>query len=81
MLILRILALAALLTSETGNTDRKSQPMNKAGNRTLRTQLIQSANTARQLDPQLAAIYYTSGSTADPNRSHATAANSVDCHK
>jgi hypothetical protein len=45
--------------SETGNTDRKSQPMSKAGNSALRTQLIQSANTARQLDPQLAAIYYT----------------------
>jgi transposase len=45
--------------SETGNTDRKSQPMSKAGNSALRSQLIQSANTARQLDPQLAAIYYT----------------------
>ena len=45
--------------SETGNTDRKSQPMSKAGHSALRTQLIQSANTARQLDPQLAAIYYT----------------------
>ncbi|HEX2289761.1 MAG TPA: transposase, partial [Pseudonocardiaceae bacterium] len=44
--------------SETGNTDRKSQPMSKAGNSALRTQLIQSANTARQLDPQLAAIYH-----------------------
>ena len=44
--------------SQTGNTDRKSQPMSKAGNSTLRSQLIQSANTARQLDPQLAAIYY-----------------------
>ena len=44
--------------SETGNTDRKSQPMSKAGNSALRSQLIQSANTARQLDPQLAAIYY-----------------------
>jgi transposase len=45
--------------SETGNTDRKSQPISKAGNSALRSQLIQSANTARQLDPQLAAIYYT----------------------
>ncbi|HZE01484.1 MAG TPA: transposase [Pseudonocardiaceae bacterium] len=44
--------------SETGNIDRKSQPMSKAGNSALRSQLIQSANTARQLDPQLAAIYY-----------------------
>jgi hypothetical protein len=32
--------------------------MSKAGNSALRTQLIQSANTARQLDPQLAAIYH-----------------------
>ncbi|MCA1836537.1 MAG: transposase [Actinobacteria bacterium] len=45
--------------SGTGNTDRKSQPISKAGNSALRSQLIQSANTARQLDPQLAAIYYT----------------------
>ncbi len=44
--------------SETGNTDRKSQPMSKAGHSALRTQLIASANTARQLDPQLAAIYH-----------------------
>ena len=36
--------------SETGNTDRKSQPMSKAGNSALHSQLIQSANTARQLD-------------------------------
>lgn len=44
--------------SETGNTDRKGQPMSKAGNRRLRTQLIRSADTARQLDPQLAAVYH-----------------------
>lgn len=44
--------------SETGTTDRKGQPMSKAGNRRLRTQLIRSAETARQLDPQLAAIYH-----------------------
>lgn len=44
--------------SETGNTDRKGQPMSKAGNRRLRTQLIRSAETARQLDPQLAAVYH-----------------------
>lgn len=44
--------------SETGEIDRKGQPMSKAGNRRLRTQLRQSAETARQLDPQLAAIYY-----------------------
>ena len=44
--------------SETGETDRKGQPMSKAGNRRLRTQLQRSAETARQLDPQLAAIYH-----------------------
>jgi transposase len=44
--------------SETGQTDRKGQPMSKAGNQRLRTQLQRSAETARQQDPQLAAIYY-----------------------
>jgi transposase len=44
--------------SETGETDRKGQPMSKAGNRRLRTQLQRSAETARQQDPQLAAIYH-----------------------
>jgi transposase len=44
--------------SETGESDRKGQPMSKAGNRRLRTQLIRSAETARHLDPQLAAIYH-----------------------
>ena len=32
--------------------------MTKAGPRLLRSQLVQSANTARKLDPQLAAIYH-----------------------
>lgn len=44
--------------SETGETDRKGQPMSKAGNRRLRTQLQRSAETARHQDPQLAAIYH-----------------------
>jgi transposase len=44
--------------SETGESDRKGQPMSKAGNRRLRTQLVRSAETARHLDPQLAAIYH-----------------------
>jgi transposase len=44
--------------SETGETDRKGQPISQAGNRRLRTQLLRSAETARKLDPQLAAIYY-----------------------
>ncbi len=45
--------------SETGDTDRKGQPMSKAGPGRLRHQLVLSANTARRLDPQLAAVYYT----------------------
>jgi transposase len=44
--------------SETGQSDRKGQPMSKAGNRRLRTQLQLSAETARHHDPQLAAIYH-----------------------
>ena len=45
--------------SETGQTDRKGQPMSKAGNRLLRTTLIRAADNARRQDPQLAKIYYT----------------------
>lgn len=33
--------------------------MSKAGPRWLRDQLVQSANTARRLDPQLAEVYFT----------------------
>jgi hypothetical protein len=44
--------------SETGNTDRKGQPISKAGNRLLRTTLVRAADTARHLDPQLARLYY-----------------------
>ena len=44
--------------NQTGQTDRKHQPMTKAGPRALRSQLVQSANTARKLDPQLAAVYH-----------------------
>jgi transposase len=45
--------------SETGDTDRKGQPMSKAGSAMLRTTLIRAADTARKLDPQLARIYHT----------------------
>lgn len=45
--------------SETGETDRKGQPMSKAGNRLLRTTLIRAADNARRQDPQLAKIYHT----------------------
>jgi transposase len=44
--------------SETGQTDRKGQPMSKAGNRLLRTTLIRAADNARHQDPQLAKIYW-----------------------
>jgi hypothetical protein len=44
--------------SETGETDRKGQAITKAGAARLRKQLLCSANTARQVDPQLAAVYY-----------------------
>ena len=44
--------------SETGNSDAKGQPMSKAGASWLRDQLVMSANVARNVDPQLARIYY-----------------------
>jgi transposase len=45
--------------SETGQTDRKGQPITKAGNRLLRTTLVRAADHARRQDPQLAHIYWT----------------------
>lgn len=45
-------------SSETGETDRKGQPMTKAGNRKLRRMFVRAADTARKLDPQLARIYH-----------------------
>jgi transposase len=44
--------------SETGETDRKGQPMSKAGSSLLRTTLVRAADTARKQDPQLARIYH-----------------------
>ena len=44
--------------SETGDTDRKGQPMSKAGSSLLRTTLVRAADTARKQNPQLARIYY-----------------------
>ena len=44
--------------SETGDTDRKGQPMSKAGSSLLRTTLVRAADNARRTDPQLARIYY-----------------------
>jgi transposase len=45
--------------AETGHSDRKPQPISKAGNRLLRTTLVRAADNARHLDPQLARIYWT----------------------
>jgi transposase len=44
--------------SETGETDRKGQPMSKAGSSLLRTTMVRAADTARKQDPQLARIYH-----------------------
>ncbi|GAA3448194.1 hypothetical protein GCM10018962_00270 [Dactylosporangium matsuzakiense] len=44
--------------SETGNTDRKGQPMSKAGSRLARATLIRAADHARKQDPHLARVYY-----------------------
>jgi transposase len=44
--------------SETGQTDRKGQPISKAGNKLLRTTLVRAADNARRVDPQLARIYW-----------------------
>lgn len=45
-------------SSETGDNDRKGQPMSKAGPGQLRTTLYLAADHARQEDPQLARVYY-----------------------
>ncbi len=45
-------------TSGTGDLESKGQPISKAGSSRLRDQLVCSANVARNLDPQLAAVYY-----------------------
>ncbi len=37
--------------SETGETDRKGQPMSKAGSSLLRTTLVRAADNARRQDP------------------------------
>jgi transposase len=45
--------------SETGDTDRKGEPMSKAGPSLGRATMIRAADTARKHDPQLASIYHT----------------------
>jgi hypothetical protein len=44
--------------SPTGHSDRKGQPISKAGNRLLRTTLVRAADNARRQDPQLARSYW-----------------------
>ena len=44
--------------SETGNTDRKGQPMSKAGSRLARVTMVRAADHARKQDPQMARVYY-----------------------
>ena len=44
--------------SETGESDRKGQPMSKAGSSLLRTTLVRAADHARKQDPQLARVYW-----------------------
>ena len=45
-------------SSASGETDRKGQPLTKAGPSRLRTTLVLAADIARKQDPQLARIYY-----------------------
>lgn len=45
-------------SSETGESERKGQPISKAGPPRFRTTLVLAADNARKIDPQLARIYY-----------------------
>src|SRR5438046_10595942 len=53
--------------SETGNTDRKGQPMSKAGSRLARATLIRAADWARKPDPQLAQVYHQQMADSGPD--------------
>jgi transposase len=64
--------------SETGNTDRKGEPMSKAGNSLLRTTLVRAADTARKQDPQLARIHYVQ--MAERGKNHIAANCVVAAH-
>lgn len=44
--------------SETGESDRKGEPMTKAGPTLGRSVMVRAADAARRVDPQLARIYY-----------------------
>ena len=60
-------------SSETGETDRKGQPLTKAGPSLLRTMLMLAADTARKQDPQLARIYYLQMTSAAAHTSRRSA--------
>src|SRR6266542_4320743 len=47
------------MATEPGQTDRKGQPMSKAGPHLLRNQLLRSAYTARTIAPQHARTHHT----------------------
>ncbi len=64
--------------SETGETDRKGQPMSKAGNSLLRTTFVRAADHARRQDPQLARIYYVQ--MAERGKDHLGAVCVVAAH-
>jgi transposase len=64
--------------SETGETDRKGQPISKAGSALLRTTLVRGADTARKQDPQLARIYFDQ--VAGRGKSHIEALCVVAAH-
>jgi transposase len=52
--------------SQTGDTDRKGQPMSKAGSARLRTLLLRAADTARTQDPSSPSSTTPKWSTAAP---------------
>jgi transposase len=64
--------------SETGQTDRKGQPISKAGSRLLRTTLVRAADNARRQDPQLARLYYLQ--MVEPGKDHLGAVCVVAAH-
>jgi transposase len=58
--------------SQTGETDRKGQPMSKAGPSLLRATLFRAADTARRQDPQLARVYHQQMTERGANHLKAT---------
>jgi transposase len=58
--------------SQSGETDRKGQPMSKAGPSLLRATLFRAADTARRQDPQLARVYHQQMTERGANHLKAT---------